>query len=56
MKLEFYQDSPSQYQNGYWYASTTDGDYDADGDTPLNAITSLVLVLEEALNKPRAQK
>jgi hypothetical protein len=56
MKLEFYQDSPAQYPNGYWYASTTNGDYDADGDTPLNAITNLVLVLAKALDKPRAQK
>lgn len=45
-----YDPNPSRrYPNGYWYARTDDGDYDADGDTPLNAVTALCIVLEKAV-------
>lgn len=37
-----------RYPHGYWYASTDDGDFDADGPDPLSAVSALVLAMEEA--------
>lgn len=37
----------TRYPHGYWYAQTTNGDYDADGPTPLAAVCSLIAAMEE---------
>ena len=47
-----YDLNPSNvYPHGYWYVVTTDGGYDADGLTPLEALAKLVEALHEALLK-----
>jgi hypothetical protein len=34
----------------HWLATTHDGDYDASGSDPLNALANLIIVLSKALN------
>ena len=46
-------DPSTGYPHGYWYASTEDGNFDADGATPLDAAAALVDVLENALTEAR---
>lgn len=40
-----------KYPHGYWYATTDDDGYDADGATPLEAVSNLAEVLEEAVGR-----
>jgi hypothetical protein len=47
--LRFDGEESNKYPNGYWYACTNDENWDADGDTPLNALANLVSVLHKAL-------
>jgi hypothetical protein len=49
VRLEFDPAKSEQYPHGYWLATTNDGDYDADGVTPLEAITTLALTLEQTV-------
>jgi hypothetical protein len=39
------------YPQGYWYAFTDDGNYDATGGDPLAAIAALAAELEKALRE-----
>lgn len=41
------------YPNGYWYAVSSDGGYDADGATPVDALAGLVVVMDKALRDRR---
>jgi hypothetical protein len=50
MKLSFDPNPSDQYPHGYWYACTDNGDHDAVGVTPLNAVTALVEELEDWFN------
>lgn len=47
MKLMFDPKPSGGYPHGYWYAVTDDGGYDADGATPLDAVSALAMQLEE---------
>lgn len=38
-----------KYPDGYWYAVTDDGGYDAVGSTPLNVVSKLVEQLEKVV-------
>lgn len=51
MKLTFEDERTHAYPNGYWYATTDKGGYDADGPDPLTAITRLAQALEEELDE-----
>jgi len=52
MKLSFHPErSNDRYPAGYWYASTDNGDHDADGTTPLDAVSALASTLERELNE-----
>lgn len=42
-----------EHPNGYWYAATSDGGYDATGATPIDAMAALVVVLDRALRDTR---
>ena len=53
-ELRWDGDFNARYPNGYWYARTADGSWDAAGDTPLNALANLVTVLYEALRDETA--
>lgn len=48
-KLEFDGTPSRRYPHGYWYASTSDGNYDADGATIHNALANLVVELHQAI-------
>jgi len=50
-KMTFDTNATSKYPHGYWYVITDDGSYDATGDTPLNALAQLSVVLTEALRE-----
>lgn len=46
--LRFDGEESNKYPHGYWYACTNDDNWDADGDSPLNALANLVKVLHKA--------
>lgn len=49
-ELSFDEDSQSRrYPQGYWYAVTNDGNYDAAASSPIDALAALVKVLHRAL-------
>lgn len=50
MKLKFDTRPSGIYRHGYWYASTDNDEFDADGQDPLEAVTRLAIVLEEELS------
>lgn len=47
MRLAFDPNPSTKYPQGYWYAATADGNNDADGATPLNAVCALVAEIEK---------
>ena len=56
MRLEFDSAPSEKYPYGYWYAQTNDGGHDADGASPIQAVTKLAQVLEAALYEERRTK
>lgn len=46
--LTFLNDSPHLHPEGYWYACTNDGNWDASDPTLQNAMGKLLNVLHEA--------
>lgn len=48
-RLRYDRNGSSKYPYGYWYAVTNDGNWDADGDSPLNAISNLLIEVHEEL-------
>lgn len=53
-KLEYGTD-PNSRGGGRWYASTVDGNYDAAGETPIDAMAELIIVLHNALLDAQAR-
>lgn len=47
--LSFDPRPSSKYPHGYWYACSSNDDYDADGSTPINALAGLITELDVAL-------
>lgn len=52
-ELRFDGNESRSYPHGYWYARTNDGNWDAVGSTPLNAISNLVAVLHKQIMEMR---
>jgi hypothetical protein len=48
-ELTFADNETRMHPQGYWYACTNDGNWDADGDSPLSALARLVTVMHKAL-------
>ena len=48
-ELSFDGKESRKYPHGYWYARTSDGNYDADGATVEAALANLVVVMHQSI-------
>lgn len=54
--LKFDPNYSHAHPDGYWTAASSNGDYDAAADTPLNALAKLVVELDVALTKMKSRE